>query len=131
MDHTTIVAILSKSSPDEWLRHDDQGSFTYKADADLHIEREAYDLQDTFNESWAVNHPDKTAHRVYYRVMYNSSLIERKLLVSVDGGRATLPLPDRKSLEVFLADVNFARIVDVADATDEYIERAKLKVIRR
>ncbi|WP_227541302.1 hypothetical protein, partial [Klebsiella pneumoniae] len=66
---------------------------------------------------------------VQYTVNYGSSFVDRKTLVSVDGHRATLPMPaSANDLTVTSADVNFAKIVDTGERVDEYILRSGLKV---
>ncbi len=64
-----------------------------------------------------------------YTFNYGSSFVDMKTLVCVDGDRATLPMPGSATdLNVKSSDVNFAKIVDIADSVDEYIQRAGLKV---
>ena len=108
---------------------DETGSFTYKNDLELHIKRADYDDYNSFNEPWAVRHPDSNACSVEYTVNYGSSFVDRKTLVSVDGHRATLPMPaSATDLNVSSADVNFAKIVNIGDRVDEYIQRSGLTI---
>lgn len=129
MEFDEVQKILSHSSQDEWIVDDESGSFTYKKDLNLHIDRADYESYRNFNEPWATSHPDQNAFAVDYVVKYGSSFVDKRMLVSVDGHRATLPLP--KSLEdlrVKASDVNFAKIVDIGHRVDEYIKRSGLKV---
>jgi len=129
MRQKEVNNILATSSQNEWIVDDETGSFTYKDDLNLRIERAEYDKSNSFNEDWATGHPDSLAEKVNYTVKYGSSFIARKTLVSVDGGRATLPMPDVKTKKIVSSDdMNFAKIVDVGDRTDEYIERSGLTV---
>lgn len=129
MNADEVKKILEKSSQDDWIVDDETGSFTYKNDLELHIKRADYDDYNSFNESWAVSHPDKNACSVEYTVKYGSSFVDRKTLVSVDGHRATLPMPaSATDLTVSPADVNFAKIVNIGDRVDEYLRRSKLEV---
>ncbi len=74
-------------------------------------------------------HPDKHACPVEYTLKYGSSFDDRKTLVSVDVHRATLPMPDSATyMHVKSSDVNYAKIVDIGDSVDEYIQRSGLKV---
>ncbi len=124
-----VKDILAKSSQDEWIVDDESGSFTYKNDLNLHIDRADYKSYREFNEPWATSHPDKHAVAVEYVVKYGSSFVDKKMLVSVDGHRATLPLPkSMEDLSVTPSDVNFAKIVDVGNRVDEYLERSRIKV---
>ena len=124
-----IKEILATSSQDQWIVDDETGSFTYKDNLNLHIERADYDSYSSFNEPWATRHPDSSTSAIEYTVKYGSSFIERRKLVSVDGHRATLPIPkSRDDLRVRPAEVNFAHIVDIGDRVDEYLQRSQIKV---
>ena len=123
MEYSEVEKILATSKKDDWIVNDGLGAFTYKKDLNLRIER-ADDDRD-FNEPWAIKFPDKNARAINYRVFYNNSFVEEKMLVAVDGFRATLPLPkSSQDLSVNKSDVNFARIVDVGTQFDNYLNRA-------
>ncbi len=63
-----------------------------------------------------------------YTINFGSALVARKTLVSVACHRATLPLPaSATDLNVKSSDVNFAKIVDIGDSVDEYIQRSGRK----
>lgn len=129
MNQKKVNDILANSSQDEWIVDDETGSFTYKEDLNLRIERESYDARRKFNEDWATKHPDTEAIAVNYTVKYGSSFVARETLVSVDGGRATLPMPDVKTKKtVSQEDMNFTKIVDVSGRTDEYLKRSGLEI---
>ena len=70
----------------------------YNNDANLRIELsdDEEEIQnDNFQEPWANRHPDQRAVGQWCRIYYGSTLIESIILVSVDGFRALLPLPER------------------------------------
>ncbi len=120
---------LAQSSQNDSSVDDETGSFTYKNDLNLHIKTADYDSYNSFNEPWAVCPPDKTAGSVESTINYGSSFVDRKTMGSVDGDRATLPMPaSATDLNVKSSDVNFAKIVDIGDSVDEYIQRSGLKV---
>ncbi len=124
-----VKKILANTSQEEWVVDDESGSFTYKDDLNLHIERADFDSYRDFNEPWAKGHPDPNAEAVEYIVKYGSSFVEKHILVSVDGHRATLPMPkSMNDLRVSPSKVNFARIVNIGDRVDEYLERSQIKV---
>ena len=50
-----------------------------------------------FDETWATNFPDPNASSHHVDVFFNNALVYRDLFVSVDGGRAKLPLPLRRN----------------------------------
>ena len=129
MNLKEVKKILATSSQNEWIVDDESGSFTYKNDLNLRIERDDFDNYRSFNESWATNHPDSSAKAADFTVKYGASFVDKHTLVSVDGHRATLPMPespDRKY--VSKEEVNFAKIVDIGGRVDEYLKRSKLEV---
>lgn len=129
MQLNDLKKVLATSSQDEWIVDDETGSFTYKNDLNLRIERAEFDTYENFSEPWANRHPDSSAQSIDYTVKYGSSFIERNKLVSVDGSRATLPMPkSRDDLRVRPAEANFARIVDMGDRVDEYLQRSQIKI---
>lgn len=129
MKLSEVEKILAESSQDDWIVDDESGSFTYKDDLNLHIQRADYSSFREFNEPWATSHPDPKAVAVEYVVKYGSSFVDKHTLVSVDGHRATLPMPKSISdLRVDASDVNFAKIVNIGGRVDEYLERSQLKV---
>lgn len=124
-----VKNILATSPQDDWVVDDESGSFTYKNDLNLHIERADYESYRDFDEPWAKSHPDPKAVAVEYIVKYGSSFVEKHMLVSVDGHRATLPMPkSMNDLRVSASEANFARIVDIGDRVDEYLQRSNIKV---
>ncbi|MEJ6115616.1 hypothetical protein [Aeromonas salmonicida] len=130
MNYDTVKKILEESNQDDWIVDDETGSFSYKKDLNLRIERTDHKFNE-FNEGWATNHPDERAYSVEYTVHYGSSFVSKSTLVSVDNCRATLPIPaSATDLTVTAADVNFAKIVATGarDRVDEYIHRSGLTV---
>lgn len=129
MKLTDVRKILATSSQNDWIVDDESGSFTYKDDLNLHIQRADYDSYRPFNEHWATAHPDPHAVAVEYVVKYGNSFVDKRTLVSVDGHRATLPMPKSATdLRVEAPDINFAKIVDVGGGVDEYLLRSNIKV---
>jgi hypothetical protein len=81
-----------------------------------------------FNEPWATQHADPVANSYWHDLTYDGALIERFILVSVDGARADLPLPDRNTLEVEPIAYTIAQIFDRLDRLDDYMQRSGLRV---
>jgi hypothetical protein len=81
-----------------------------------------------FREPWANKHPDSSASSHWYDLSYDGALVERFILVSVDGARAELPLPDRNTLEVEVLNYRVAQIFDELNTLDEYMQRSGLIV---
>ncbi|MEH6642796.1 hypothetical protein [Vreelandella glaciei] len=130
MNHEKFLSIIYNSDKSDWLFSDEKGVYTYKPDLHVRIERREIDHDfDRFTgEEWATNHPDSTAFKVIYELYYGASFVELILMVSVDGHRATLPLPDRKTLSISERQYKFAKIVDQLGTLDDYLRRAGLKV---
>ncbi|MBW2194336.1 MAG: hypothetical protein JRF37_01855 [Deltaproteobacteria bacterium] len=55
-------------------------------------------------------------------------MIDRFILVSVDGGRAELPLPNPATLEVDPLVYKVAQVFDEHNNLEEYMSRAGLRV---
>lgn len=130
MTYNELKEIISISRKEDWLFNDERGIYIYKNNLAVRIKRRDIDFDfDKFaGEDWATQHPDPTAYRVVYEIYYGSSFIEEKLLVSVDGHRATLPLPKVNTVLVSQADYHFASIIDQLNTLDEYMSRAGLEV---
>lgn len=74
--------------------------------------------------------------RVYPQLSLNVSDINhiislRSIIVSVDGGRASLPIPRQKGItnnitEFLPLDYKYAQIIDTQGTLDNYMWRAKL-----
>ena len=130
MTYQELIAMIKNSSQSDWLFNDERGLYTYKNDLHLRIERRDIDHEsDGFlGEKWATGHPDPTAYRVIYEVYYGASFVYERLLVSVDGHRATLPLPKINSNIVSQDDFHFAKIVDQLNTLSEYMQRSNLRV---
>lgn len=81
-----------------------------------------------FKEDWANCYPNPKATGYYYDLYFDGNLIERFILVSVDGGRSSLPIPDFYSKQVCLIDYKVAQIHDTLKTLDKYMNLSKLKL---
>ena len=81
-----------------------------------------------FHEPWATQYPDPNASSNWYDLSYDGQLIERFIMVSVDGARATLPLPDFNTREVNPLIYKVAQVFDELDSLEDYMRRSKLTV---
>ncbi|MFT8809232.1 hypothetical protein [Gluconobacter sp.] len=130
MNYDEAMEILSTSSRSDWVIDETLGTFTFKCDLLLNIKRVEEDERREFPEVWTKRFADKSAYKTHYDVLYGASILVRKMLVSVDGGRAVLPLPESATnLVVTEADLNFARIIDEPSAVNEYFDRSEMKVV--
>ena len=88
--------------------------------------------QENFVERWANKHPDTKAVGLWCDLFFGSTLIERFILVGVDGMRALVPPPRRPDrtpggIEIQLLDYKVAKIHDSLNTLDEYIVRSGLQ----
>lgn len=130
MNYQKLKNILENSEPNEWLYFDKHGHFTYKNDVNLRIVRSSSEENRSFNEQWATNHADPNATRVYLTVYYGQSIIEEKMMVDIDGNRATLPIPKLTTMTVSHTDYRLALIVNGSHGNklDEYLKRSGITV---
>ena len=90
---------------------------------------------ENFQEKWANQFPDPSASSSFVDLFYNNALVFRHQYVTVDGGRAYLPIPKtRTELEVSKNEYQFVRLVhsilheDKGKAFDEYFQRGGFKI---
>ena len=113
-----------------------KSTVTYRADVNLRIEINYNDegiQQKNFVEPWANCFPDKSATGYWCDIYFGLSHIERTILVSVDGGRAMLPIPREqdvigKNIVVKPFDYKMAEIFDSLDTLYQYFQRSGLKL---
>jgi len=79
-------------------------------------------------EKWAKKHPDHSVNSYWYDLSYDGALIDRFILVSVDGGQAELPMPDPVTLEADPLTYKVAQIFDEHNTLEEYMGRAGLSI---
>jgi hypothetical protein len=124
-----IDNILLTSENEDWKESHKGDLFTYKQDVKLTIKVEW--TNDKFHEEWSTNHPDPSSYRKNYYIYYEQNLIKELYLVTVDGNRATLPLPEAPDLKfIKYKNYRFARIVNYStENLDQYIRRSRLEVL--
>ena len=113
-----------------------KSTVTYKNDVNLRIEINYNDegiQNESFVEPWANCFPDERARGYWCDIYFGLSLIERTILVSVDGGRAMLPIPreqDESGNYVIVKpfDYKMAEIFDSLDTLFDYFHRSGLKL---
>jgi hypothetical protein len=126
MTYDQLLNLVRHSKPQDWLYNDDKGVHTFKADLNVRIERRQE--KTAFSEPWAVRHPDPSASLWTYDIFFGGSPVYVFKIVSVDGHRADLPLPDPKTKVISRKDYELARAIDWLGTLDEYIVRSGLTV---
>lgn len=116
-----INQILSTSSPSEWLRDEATGTFIYRPDNNLRIERAPDNNWQEFNENWVPQFRSPNTKLIEYTVKYQNNIITHKSLVLLNG-MANIPIPfSPADLRVNAGDVNFAKIV-TTDPHDSLVD---------
>ena len=121
-----IISKVENSTKEDWYINENYERIL-RSDPNIKIVSSDFEERSPFHEEWATKHPDPHAYLYQYSLYYNSSLIKKYDLVSVDGGRATLPIPRAGTNIVPRKDYRFALIIN-AHETLEYIHRSGLIV---
>lgn len=130
-------AIISSDSKEDW---DSSGSIGatggetryFKKNVNLRFElsygEDGIQCKD-FKENWANKHPDQKATGYWHHLYFGSTLIDSFILVSVDGARASLPVP-RSPQDLVVSPLYYkvAQIHDTLGTLDEYMIRSGLRL---
>ena len=134
MGYEEILDFITLSNPKhdwKWIETNRAEEAFLKEDPRLRI-RVRYDEDGihikNFSEPWATKYPNSTASSYWFDLSYEGALIERFILVSVDDGRAKLPMPDPGTREADPLNYKVAQIFDEHNTLDEYMGRAGLAV---
>lgn len=136
MTFDEISRIMASSAASDWT----SGGYlsaaactvaAYKNDVLLRLESAEDDVHnDNFKEEWANNFPDPAAKSYYIRLYYGSTYLKCYILVSVDGARAMLPVPDSATmLRVTPERYLVASVFDTSGTLDKYMQSASLTVV--
>lgn len=134
MDYDEILEFITTTNPQndwKWIRTNWAEEAFLKEDPRLRI-RVRWDDEGkhngNFQEEWANKYSDPRASSYWYDLSNDGVLIERFILVSVDGARAELPLPEINSREVTPLSYKIAQIFDELNTLEEYMHRSGLTV---
>ncbi len=130
MTYDEVMDMVRSNEAGQWIYNDSKRSHLLRSDVKLRIikRNSADEPMREFREQWANSHPDPSAYRVHYDIYYGSSFIDEFMLVSVDGDRAELPLPEHQTTEIPRGSYLLARAVDDQGTLDDYIRRSGLTV---
>ena len=126
-----FIALSDAKHDWKWIETNWAEEAFLKEDPRLRI-RVRYDDFGTHNkdytETWMASFADPSASSYWFALSYDGALIDRFILVSVDGGKAELPTPVAGTLEIDPLDYKVAQIFDQHGTLDEYLIRAGLTV---
>jgi len=103
MTYDEILDFIVSSNPKEdWngISRDWSSEVFLKEDPRLRFRAKHIDdgvQNDNYVDEWANRHPDPKAADYWYDLYFDGNLIDRFILVSVDGARAAVPPPDFQS----------------------------------
>ncbi len=126
MDIRTINSILENSSNQEWECVGENTIF-WKNDVLLHI---GYEYDGPTQTSTGALFPNQlqNSRRVICKVLYSSSVIDELVLISVDDGRAFLPVPNVLQTTVTKHEADIARLLSKGNF-DDYLQRAGMTIV--
>lgn len=82
---------ITGSAPEEWIPFSDRGTWTYREDVDVRIQREEQ-LDPNLQTPWTQG-LQAASQSHSYLVYYGSSPVEYHVIASVDNFRAHIPMP--------------------------------------
>ena len=86
--------------------------------------------QKDFTESWMAALPDVSANSYWFDLSYDHALIDRFILVSVDGNKTELPVPEPGTLEIAQLNYRIAQIFDQHNTLEAYIGKLGMTVTK-
>lgn len=86
-----VQSLVGGSDHGEWIPFNDMGTWTYRDDVQLRIQRHEQ-LDANFQAPWT-QHLQANSQRFGYVVYYGDSPVEYHTIVSVDNFRAHIPFP--------------------------------------
>lgn len=94
-DLETVQTKIAGSAPGDWIPFADMGTWTYRDDVKLRIQRHEQ-LDDNLQTQWT-QHLQGTSQSYSYLVYYGNSPVEYHTIASVDNFRAHIPVPRQPS----------------------------------
>lgn len=130
MDLATFEGLIYRSSRDEWLYDDDKGMFTYTVNLNITIRILRNDEDRSFAEPWHQGLADSRAARSIHELYFGASYVGYEFIVTVDGGRASIPLPEDGHGSPWITQKQYAfgKIIDRLGTLDDYLRRCNIAV---
>lgn len=121
---------VEETTPDENTREESHSMrAAYRTDLSIGIGWGFTSLEN-WHEDWLDVFPDKGASSHFVDFFYNGMLVEREIYISVDGGRANIPLPTR-DMTITQWQYDFFRVLDRFERQsdfDRYLQQAGISV---
>lgn len=119
------------TDPEGWNHHPHEGIYTYNPDPRFHIEKEDQDRK--FSEPWTSSFHDSTAYMYEFKIYFDGRLISKDILISVDGGRLFIPLPEsNRNRQISRDQYRLAKIINYyqpyGEDFDRYLNQADIAV---
>lgn len=141
-----IKKVIEASNPNQW-EHFEQVApqvsvtstpnticYVYTEDVNICLERGSKAVED-FDEPWVPGAGGQTDSYVWW-LTYQNSPVEKFAVVSVDGGRANIPVPDGGQQDggtptLTEREANLGRIFDqhALNGFDDYIDRSDVEIV--
>lgn len=139
MTYDQLMDCICRSSAADWLHISEAGAHTFRGDLNIQIRRietEAGGAALGSAETAALGFSQTVTQQVLklrgqpiqYEIRYASSIVERFLLLSVDGGNARIPIPEADSNRIAWKHYRFAKALDYLGTLDNYLKHAGFKV---
>ncbi|CDK38918.1 hypothetical protein BN903_212 [Halorubrum sp. AJ67] len=141
-----VRSVIRDSTPNQWeyfeqvapqvsvTSNPDTICYVYEEDVNIRLERGAVAVQD-FDEPWVPGAGGQTDSYVWW-LTYQNSPVEQFVVVSVDGGRANIPVPDGGQSDgdtptLTEREANLGRIFDQhsLNGFDDYIDRSDVEIV--
>ncbi len=123
-----IKKVRESDAKTDWSKNNRENERFLNENVNIRLEIDEVHHSD-FQEPWANKYPDPKAYSTYYTLYYNSTALQRFILVSVDGTRARLPLPkSQDDLVVDPLSYKVAQIFDEKEKLDEYMKQSEISI---
>ena len=144
VDMQNVRRVIGESNPQQWKYFEgispqvstvsnDTICYVYNEDVNIRLERGTKLVED-FDEPWVPGAGGRTNSYEWW-LTYQNSPVELFVVVSVDGGRANIPVPDNGyqgggTPTLTERKANLGRIFDqhVLNSFDDYISRSDVEI---